>query len=87
MRVGQTRSFSIALSHYMKENLLVPVHLRLLHLAQLTPVREALADFTRLPYSTNGQDVNPDVPYLSEELLTPPFQDQNLVLPPGLHLH
>ncbi|MFD2719556.1 hypothetical protein ACFST9_12580 [Hymenobacter monticola] len=71
----------------MKKVLLVPVQLEALFLEHPTPVREGLADYTRLPYSDGQQDYNPDVPYLSEEVLTPPFQDQNLVLPAGLHLH
>jgi len=71
----------------MKKVLLVPVQLEALFLEHPMPVREGLADYTRLPYSDGQQDYNPDVPYLSEEVLTPPFQDQNLLLPAGLHLH
>ncbi|RTQ50301.1 hypothetical protein EJV47_11800 [Hymenobacter gummosus] len=71
----------------MKQALLVPVQLEALFLAHPTPMREGLADYTGLPYSDGQQDYNPDVPFLGEQVLTPPLQEPNLVLPAGLHLH
>ncbi|MBB3190619.1 hypothetical protein [Halomonas cerina] len=71
----------------MNDLILVPVKADALYLTEDTPSREGLADFTRLPYSDGGQDHNPDVACIAEEILTPPFQDKNLVLPAGVHLH
>src|SRR5688500_5969172 len=69
--------------------LLVPIHMDALFLEQLFPVTEAFADFQNLPYRDviNNLDVNPDTPNISESILSVPFQNQNLFLPKGLHLH
>ncbi|MFI7134091.1 hypothetical protein ACIBQ1_51050 [Nonomuraea sp. NPDC050153] len=46
-------------------------------------------DFTRLPYvdAATGRDVGAGMPYLGEVLLPAPFEDQNLRLRRGIHLH
>jgi hypothetical protein len=44
-------------------------------------------DFTRLPYWDGEREVNPDIAYISEELLSVPFQDRGLQLRAGVHLH
>jgi hypothetical protein len=69
--------------------LVVPVHLDALYLAQDRYVTEPTADFTRLPHiePMSGQDVHADLPYLSEIILSKPFQDQRLQLKKGIHLH
>jgi hypothetical protein len=69
--------------------LVVPVHLDALYLAQDRYVTEPTADFTRLPYidPATGQDVHADLPYLSEIILSKPFQDQRLQLKAGIHLN
>lgn len=67
--------------------LMVPVHLDALVLERDTVVVEAMADFTRLPYFDGTRDVNPDTAYISEEILSQPFQNQNLHLKAGVHLH
>ena len=68
--------------------LIVPVHLDALYLAEDRYVTEPTADFTRLPYvDPASKDVNPDLPYLSEIILSKPFQDQRLLLKKGIHLH
>ena len=66
---------------------MIPIHLDALHLGYDRSVVEAVADFTRLPYSDGQRDVNPDVPNLSEAIVSTPFQNQNLHLKAGLHLH
>lgn len=44
--------------------------------------------FTRLPHrDAAGRDQNPDLPYVSETLLTAPFQDEDFRLKAGVHLH
>jgi hypothetical protein len=73
----------------MPDVLVVPVQLDALCLGRETDVVEARADFTRLPYvdPVTGADVRPDAAYLSEQVLPTPFEDQNLRLRPGVHLH
>jgi hypothetical protein len=63
------------------------VHLDALVLAEDQMVVEAMADFSRLPYFDGTQDVNPDVANISEEIVSTPFENQNLPLKAGIHLH
>lgn len=67
--------------------LLVPIHLDALSLKTDQPVLDAKADFTRLPYTDGTQDINGDVAYISEEIVSEPFQDRGLYLKAGIHLH
>src|SRR5271166_5555203 len=69
------------------EILLVPIHLDALYLKKDRSVVEAMADFSRLPYFDGKRDVNPDVANLSEEILAQPFEDRDLQLQAGVHLH
>lgn len=73
----------------MPRLLVVPVRLDALFLPRARYVTEPTADFTRLPYfdAKLGMDINPDTPYLSEAILSKPFQDQRLLLKAGIHLH
>lgn len=66
---------------------MVPIHLDALCLSNELSVVEAMADFTRLPYFNGERDVNPDTAYISEEIVSKPFQNLNLPLEPGIHLH
>lgn len=66
---------------------MVPVHLNALYLPQEQQVVEAMADFSRQPYFDGKRDVNPDVANISEEIVSQPFQNQNLPLNAGIHLH
>lgn len=54
------------------------------------------ADFSSLPYfngvpesekARSPQDVNPDIANVSEEIVSTPFENQNLLLKKGIHLH
>ncbi|MFD5813933.1 hypothetical protein [Streptomyces sp. NPDC127038] len=67
----------------------VPVHLDALCLAAERQVTEPCTDFTRLPYRdpVAGHDHQADMPYVSETLLSAPFQDQGFRLKAGVHLH
>ncbi|WP_405888989.1 hypothetical protein OG762_39325 [Streptomyces sp. NBC_01136] len=69
--------------------LVVPVHLDALCLAGERQVTEPFTDFTRLPYRdpADGHDHQADMPYVSETLLSVPFQDQGFRLKAGVHLH
>jgi hypothetical protein len=71
----------------MTSFLVVPIYLDVLVLTKPTPMVEAFANFKRLPYFDGSRDERPDVPNLSEEILSVPFQNQNLYLMPGVHLH
>lgn len=67
--------------------LMVPIHLDGLFLAEDTLAVEAFADFSRLPFTDGTKDYNPDTPNLSESVLSQPFQNRNLNLKQGMHLH
>ncbi len=71
----------------MTSILMVPIHLDALLLEQDQAVTEAMADFSRLPYSDRTQDVNVDIVNISEDIVSKPFEDQNLYLKAGIHLH
>lgn len=71
----------------MSNVLLVPVHLDALVLDQDEVVVEAIADFSRLPFFTGKRDINPDIANISEEIVATPFQNRNLRLKRGIHLH
>ncbi len=64
-----------------------PIHLDALALQHDTLVKDALADYSRLPYSDKTRDYKPDTPYVGEAILNHPFQDKNLFLRAGVHLH
>ncbi|NEP73847.1 MAG: hypothetical protein F6K25_17510 [Okeania sp. SIO2G4] len=66
---------------------MVPVHLDALHLEMDRLVVEAMADFSRLPYFDGQRDVNPNIANISEEIVSQPFQNHNLYLKAGIHLH
>ncbi|GHO90560.1 hypothetical protein KSF_006080 [Reticulibacter mediterranei] len=71
----------------MTSILMVPIHLDALLLKQDQLLAAAMADFSRLPYSNHVQDVNAAVANISEDVLSPPFEDQNLYVKAGIHLH
>ena len=71
----------------MSNILLVPVHLDALVLDHDQMVVESTADFSRLPFCTGKRDINPDIPNISEEIVSTPFQNENLLLKKGIHLH
>lgn len=67
--------------------LMVPMHLDALCLNEAQAVLREHADFSRLPWFDGERDRNAGTPYLSEEILSQPFADRNLLLKPGIHLH
>ncbi len=67
--------------------LMVPVRVDALVLETDLKVTETSADFSRLPYFDGIQDINPRKPYISETVLGKPFQNTNLNLERGVHLH
>ncbi|MGK7896537.1 MAG: hypothetical protein AB4372_23685, partial [Xenococcus sp. (in: cyanobacteria)] len=67
--------------------LLVPIHVDALHLKYGTSVAEAMVEFNRLPYFSGKRDVNADIVNLSESIVSQAFQNKNLYLKAGIHLH
>ncbi len=67
--------------------LFVPMHLDAVFLAEDTRAVEPTADFSRLPYFDGQRDVHPDAACVSETITSPPFQNRNLFLARGVHLH
>ncbi|SFD86759.1 hypothetical protein SAMN05518672_103595 [Chitinophaga sp. CF118] len=67
--------------------IIIPINLDGLILANHTVVKDGIADYSLLPFTDKSNDHNPDTPYLSEFILNHPFQDKNLMLAPGVHLH
>jgi hypothetical protein len=71
----------------VSQAVMVPVHADVLVLRHDTPVLEPMADFSRLPYAAAAGDANADVAYVSEEILSCPFEDSGHMLRAGVHLH
>lgn len=71
----------------MSNLLMVPIRIDALYLQKDRFVVGAMADFSRLPYTDGIRDVNPDVANISEEIVSKPFDNQNLMLKAGVHLH
>ncbi|WNG22757.1 hypothetical protein F0U62_00990 [Cystobacter fuscus] len=71
--------------------LLVPMHLDALCLPSPTRVREALAQYTRLPFTYKNADDDyvhsNDRANISENILSQPFSPTFQELAPGIHLH
>ncbi len=65
----------------------VPIQLDALVLQRTTSVVEAMADFSRLPYTDGTRDYRSGVAPISEEILSQPLESKNLNLKPGIHLH
>ena len=71
----------------MSKVIMVPVHLDGFFLSREQLAVEAFADFSRLPFTGADEDHNPDTANISESILSPPFQNNNLNLKRGMHLH
>jgi hypothetical protein len=51
------------------------------------PAVQQIANFSRLPFVGSRGDINSNTYNLSEAILSPAFQDKNMQLKPGIHLH
>lgn len=76
----------------MSNFLLVPIHLDALCLLKEISVLEEMTDYTKLPYWYQNEDQdwrqqNPDQAFTSGTVLSPPFENLNLNLGAGIHLH
>lgn len=70
----------------MSDVAMIPIHLEGLFLEHDTLVTESHTNFSALPYSME-RDYNPDNANISVSILSSPFQNQNLNLKKGMHLH
>jgi len=66
---------------------LIPIHINALHLNEGRTAVEPMANFSRLPYFDGERDVNRNFGHISELIVSSPFQNTNLYLPAGMHLH
>lgn len=68
---------------------MIPVHVDTLYLEHSRTVVEATSDFRGLPYydSQEQRDVNSDIPWLGESVTAQPFENSNMTLRAGVHLH
>ncbi len=71
----------------MSTYLIVPIRLDALCLQHDRATVEATADFSRLPYTDGQRDYNADIANISEEIASQPFENRNLHLKAGIHLH
>jgi len=72
----------------MTNTLLVPIHLDALYLPKDTSVLEEMTDYRNLPYFDKANILkNSDKAYISNSVLSPPFENLNLTLKAGIHLH
>ena len=69
------------------KTIVAPIYVDALLLPFPTVVKDALADYTRLPFTDTMRDYNSDTPYVGEAILNQPFHDKNLLLGAGVHLH
>ncbi len=71
----------------MENILIIPIKIDSLILDNPTSVVQPLANFERLPYTDKVFDRNPETPFISENIVTPPFSPKNMRLAAGAHLH
>ncbi len=73
----------------MVNTLLVPIHLDALYVpTSTTSVLEEMTDYRNLPYFEKGKNLkNSEKAYISNSVLSPPFENLNLSLKAGIHLH
>ncbi|MEL7145444.1 MAG: hypothetical protein AAFO69_03680, partial [Bacteroidota bacterium] len=72
-----------------KENntIVVPLQVSAKQVQGAETVIDAMADFSKLPYSDGKRDYNTDRPFLGKSAMSEPFEDQKLTLAAGIHLH
>ncbi len=71
----------------MGKLLIIPVRVDALVLPEDRAVASPSADFRQLPFFDGTRDVRSSAPFLSETILSQPFEAGNLWLGRGLHLH
>ena len=73
----------------MSTYLMIPIQVDALYVAKDNEksVVDQVTDFDMLPYRTTTEDRNCDTANLSEAIVSEVFQNANLRLGPGIHLH
>lgn len=72
-----------------KTTLVAPIGVHAIFLSEARAVVGREFDFASLPYydAQLEHDVNSNLPYLAESVISPPFADANFILEAGVHLH
>ncbi len=69
-------------------SLIIPIKVDFLFVDENDPpLAQAKVNFSYLPYNDGKEDINSGFAYVSENFISQPFQNANLLLKPGLHLH
>jgi len=71
----------------MTTYLMVPIVLDALWLDKSRSVVEAMADFSKIPFTDGQSDHNSQIANISENLVSQPFENEYLHLNTGVHLH
>ncbi len=73
----------------MSKHLVVPIKVHAIWQKEEEAAIGPEVDFESLPYFDQElhMDMNPDVPYLAESVISPPFQNTNFLLEQGVHLN
>ena len=68
---------------------MIPIHLDALYLSRSETATNPVADFRGLPHYDPllNRDVNSDTPWLGESAASAPFENSNMTLQAGVHLH
>jgi hypothetical protein len=67
--------------------LIVPIQLNAICVEGGRTVMDAVADFSKLPWTNRQADFNGSTPFLGQSVSSPPFQNRNFTMASGVHLH
>jgi hypothetical protein len=69
--------------------LLIPFEVKGIYLSDNQTITEPSADFSKVSYFDKKKEsvINPSMPYISENLVSQPFENQEMTLEKGVHLH
>ena len=69
--------------------LIIPFEVKGIYLSDNQTITEPSADFSKVSFfdKENETVINPSMPYISENLVSQPFENQKMELEKGLHLH
>jgi hypothetical protein len=69
--------------------LIIPFEVKGIYLSDSQIITEPSADFSKVSYFDKKKEsvINPSMPYISENLVSQPFENQEMTLEKGLHLH
>jgi hypothetical protein len=69
--------------------LIIPFDVKGIYLSNNETITEPSADFSKVSYFDKKKEsvINPSMPYISENLVSQPFDNQKMILEKGVHLH